>query len=109
MPLARAIDDLVTRRRALSIKSETHCAGRPRHTTALVELVRASAESLVGADRDAARERLLAREIALTKTTLDIFVVGLGEHARCGNERGALLFDKLATGAARQRRTGGSA
>jgi hypothetical protein len=71
-------------------------------TAALVELVRASAESLSGDDPSAARARLLAREIAVAKATLDLLVAGMGERLGRGDERGALLLDRLATGAAKR-------
>lgn len=71
-------------------------------TAGLVELVRASAEALCGDAPDAARARLLAREIAIAKATLDLLVAGLGERLARGDERGALLLDRLATGAARR-------
>jgi hypothetical protein len=71
-------------------------------TVALVELVRASAESLSGDDASAARARLLAREIAIAKATLDLLVAGMGERLGRGDERGALLLDRLATGAAKR-------
>jgi hypothetical protein len=71
-------------------------------TAALVELVRTSAESLSGDDPSAARSRLLAREIAIAKATLDLLVAGMGERLGRGDERGALLLDRLATGAAKR-------
>lgn len=70
--------------------------------TALVELVRASAESLSGDDPSAARSRLLAREIAIAKATLDLLVASMGERLGRGDERGAILLDRLATGAAKR-------
>lgn len=71
-------------------------------TSALVELVRASAESLCGDDQGAARARLLAREIAISKAMLDLMVAGIGERLDRGDARGTLLLDKLATGAAKR-------
>lgn len=70
--------------------------------TPLVELVRASAESLSGVDPGAARARLLAREIAIAKATLDLLVAAMGERLGRGDERGAILLDRLATGAAKR-------
>jgi hypothetical protein len=71
-------------------------------TAALIELVRASAESLSGDDPAGARARLLAREIAIAKATLDLLVAGMGDRLGRGDERGVILLDRLATGAAKR-------
>ena len=68
----------------------------------LVELVCGCAEALAGDDANAARRRLLAREIAIAKATLDVLTSSIGDRVRAGDERGALLADRLATSAARR-------
>jgi hypothetical protein len=68
----------------------------------LVELARGCAEALAGEDANEARRRLLAREIAITKSTLDLLTASIGDRVRAGDERGALLADRLATSAARR-------
>jgi hypothetical protein len=68
----------------------------------LVELARGCAEALAGEDANGARRRLLSREIAIAKTTLGILTTAIGNRVRAGDERGALLADRLATSAARR-------
>lgn len=68
----------------------------------LVELVRGCAEALAGEDANGARRRLLSREIAIAKTTLDLLTASIGDRVRAGDERGALLADRLATSAAKR-------
>jgi len=68
----------------------------------LVELARGCAESLVGDDANGARRRLLAREIAIAKATHDLLTSSIGDRVRAGDERGALLADRLATSATRR-------
>lgn len=68
----------------------------------LVELARGCAEALAGEDANGARRRLLSREIAIAKTTLDLLTSSIGDRVRTGDERGALLADRLATSAARR-------
>jgi hypothetical protein len=68
----------------------------------LVELARGCAEALAGEDANGARRRLLSREIAIAKTTLDLLTSSIGDRVRVGDERGALLADRLATSAARR-------
>lgn len=68
----------------------------------LVELARGCAEALAGDDANAARQRLLSREIAIAKATLDVLTSSIGDRVRAGDERGALLADRLATSAARR-------
>jgi hypothetical protein len=65
----------------------------------LVELARGCAEALAGEDANGARRRLLAREIAMAKATLDLLTASIGDRVRAGDERGALLADRLATSA----------
>ncbi|MGN6107637.1 MAG: hypothetical protein ACTHU0_21185 [Kofleriaceae bacterium] len=67
-------------------------------TAPLVDLVRASAESL---SDPRARARLLAREIAIANATLDLLVAGMGERLSSGDEGPAIRLDRLATGAAK--------
>ena len=68
----------------------------------LVELARGCAEALAGEDANGARRRLLAREIATAKIALDLLTSSIGDRVRAGDERGALLADRLATSAARR-------
>ena len=68
----------------------------------LVELARGCAEALAGEDANGARRRLLSREIAIAKATLDVLTSSIGDRVRAGDERGALLADRLATSAARR-------
>lgn len=68
----------------------------------LVELTRGCAEALSGEDANGARRRLLSREIAIAKATLDVLTSSIGDRVRAGDERGALLADRLATSAARR-------
>jgi len=68
----------------------------------LVELARGCAEALAGEDPNGAQRRLLAREIAIAKVTLDLRTSSIGDRIRAGDERGALLADRLATSAARR-------
>lgn len=76
--------------------------GDPSDLSELVELARGCAEALAGDDANAARRRLLAREIAIAKATLDVLTASIGDRVRAGDERGALLADRLATSAARR-------
>ena len=66
------------------------------------ELARACAEALAGDDRDAARTRLLAREVALQKVQLDMLTTQIGIRVQAGDDRGALVADRLATSAAKR-------
>lgn len=71
----------------------------------LLELIRSSAESLSHQDsreRDDARVRLLSREIAVQKASLDLMTKMIGERIEANDDRGALLMDKLANGFARR-------
>jgi len=70
-------------------------------TTHLLELIKdaATALALEGAP---ARERLLARHTALAAATVDILVAAAGARAQAGDAAGALLADRLATGATRR-------
>lgn len=73
--------------------------------TALLELVRASAESLAhteSRERDGARVRLLSRAIATAKAQLDLLTTEIGARWQAGDEHGAVVADKLALGAARR-------
>jgi hypothetical protein len=76
--------------------------GSSSELAALLELARGCAEALAGEDANGARRRLLAREIAIAKTTLDLLTASIGDRVRAGDERGALLADRLATSAARR-------
>jgi hypothetical protein len=81
--------------------------GDPETLADLLELVRQCAQSLVGSDRIGARQRLVAREIALEKAAMDLLVAAIGEHVRRGinNERSVRVaagLDRLATGACRR-------
>jgi hypothetical protein len=66
------------------------------------ELVRGCAESLVGDDKEEARQRLLAREIAIEKCGRDLLLAAVGDSAREGNEKAAVLLDKLTTSSTRR-------
>src|ERR1700733_809303 len=71
----------------------------------LLELVRSCAESLAHDDsreRDAARVRLLSREIAIQKISLDLITHMLAKRIDASDERGALVMNKLANGFARR-------
>lgn len=68
----------------------------------LIKVICESAQSLIGDDRDAARIRLLAREIAMVKASLDLITASIGERLRANDERGALLADRLARSATRR-------
>jgi hypothetical protein len=72
---------------------------------ALLEMVRACAESLANPEsreRDAARVRLLSREIGIVKAQVDLLMTDIGVRMQAGDERGALLADKLAVSATRR-------
>lgn len=66
------------------------------------ELARACADSLAGDDRNAARTRMLAREVALQKIQLDILTAQIGIRLQARDEHGALLVDRLANSAAKR-------
>jgi hypothetical protein len=70
-------------------------------TAHLLEVIKdaATALALEGA---AARERLLARHTALAAATVDLLVAAAGARAQAGDAAGALLADRLATGATRR-------
>lgn len=68
----------------------------------LIELARSCAEALSGEGCEDSRVRLLAREVALAKVTLDLMTVAIGERLRANDERGARLADHLANSAARR-------
>jgi hypothetical protein len=70
-------------------------------TAHLLELIKdvATALALEGA---AARERMLARHIALAAATVDVLVAAAGARAQAGDAAGALLADRLATSATRR-------
>jgi hypothetical protein len=76
--------------------------GSSSELAAFLELARGCAEALAGEDANGARRRLLAREIAIAKTTLDLLTASIGDRVRASDERGALLADRLATSAARR-------
>ncbi|HEX2692249.1 MAG TPA: hypothetical protein VHN14_36820 [Kofleriaceae bacterium] len=61
--------------------------GDATELAALVELVRGCAEALSGEDANGARRRLLAREIAIAKATLDVLTASIGDRGRAGDER----------------------
>lgn len=66
------------------------------------ELVRATADALASEDREGARLRLLARELALQKNALDLLTAQVGIRLQAGDEHGALVADRLATSAAKR-------
>ena len=66
------------------------------------ELARACADALAGDDRDAARTRMLAREVALQKIQLDMLTALIGVRLQAGDERCVLTIDRLATSAAKR-------
>ncbi|HET9627200.1 MAG TPA: hypothetical protein VFP84_37830 [Kofleriaceae bacterium] len=76
--------------------------GDPVALAELVELARGCAEALAGEDANEARRRLLSRELAIAKATLDLLTSSIGDRVRAGDARGALLADRLATSAARR-------
>jgi hypothetical protein len=76
--------------------------GSPAELADLLELVRGCADSLASEDATDARQRLLAREIAIAKTTLDAMTTAIGHRVRANDASGALLADRLATSAARR-------
>jgi hypothetical protein len=67
-----------------------------------LDLVRGCADSLAGEDATGARQRLLAREIAIAKATLDATTATIGHRMRANDASGATLADKLATSAAKR-------
>lgn len=67
-----------------------------------LELVRNCAQSLVSDDAIGARRRLLARELAIAKFTLDATTASIGRRMRANDATGAMLADRLATSAARR-------
>ena len=76
--------------------------GSPSELAEFIEVVRGCAESLAGDDAHAARQRLLSREIAIAKTTLDATTAAIGDRVRANDAGGAMLADKLATSAAKR-------
>lgn len=68
----------------------------------LIEWVTASASSLVGDDRVNARERLLARAVAGERAKVLLYQALLDEKLAAGQERAALLADKVLTSATRR-------
>jgi hypothetical protein len=76
--------------------------GSSSELAGFLELVRSCAESLVGEDAMGARQRLIARELAVAKFTLDAMTASIGDRMRANDTTGALLADKLATSAARR-------
>jgi hypothetical protein len=71
----------------------------------LVTLARAAFDGLAAADvqqRDVARARLLAQQIVIADASLALLTAIIGEQAHGGDERSAILADRLATGAARR-------
>jgi len=76
--------------------------GTPDELHEFVELVRSCAESLAGEDGPGARRRLLSREIAIAKVSLDATTAAIGERMRANDTAGATLADKLATSAAKR-------
>ena len=70
-------------------------------TAHLLELIKAAATALAH-DGAAARDRLLARHTALAAATVDLLVAAAGARAQAGDAAGALLADRLATGATRR-------
>lgn len=92
------------RRLGLSWLGELHAAAfvaSDDDTAHLLEVIKdaATALALEGA---AARERLLARHTALAAATVDLLVAAAGARAQAGDAAGALLADRLATGATRR-------
>lgn len=89
-------------RLGLTWLDELHAAAFVDGDTAhLLEVIKdaATALALEGA---AARERLLARHTALAAATVDLLVAAAGARAQAGDAAGALLADRLATGATRR-------
>src|SRR6266498_1189707 len=61
----------------------------------LTKLVRDSAASLAGPDREEARVRLLSREIAICKVNLDLLNAALGSRLGTPDRRGAEMLDRM--------------
>lgn len=74
----------------------------PDELAGFLELVRSCAESLAGDDASGARRRLVAREIAVAKSALDVLTAAVGERLKANDTKGASLADKLATSAAKR-------
>ena len=68
----------------------------------LLAVVRDSASALAGPDRDQARVRLLARDLASMRARQSLVESGLDESVRVGNDKRALLLDKLLTSCVRR-------
>jgi len=91
-------------RLGLSWLDELHAAAfvaSDGDTAHLLEVIKDAATALAH-DGAAARERLLARHTALAAATVDILVAAAGARAQAGDAAGALLADRLATGATRR-------
>lgn len=70
-------------------------------TAHLLEVIKDAATALA-LEGPAARERLLARQIALAAAAVDLLVAAAGARVQAGDAAGALLADRLATGATRR-------
>jgi hypothetical protein len=68
----------------------------------LVDWVTASASSMIGDDKVNARERLLARAVAGERAKMLLYQALLDEKLAAGEERAALLVDKVLTSATRR-------
>jgi hypothetical protein len=89
-------------RLGLTWLDELHAAAFVDGDTArLLEVIKDAATALV-LDGAAARDRLLARHTALAAATVDLLVAAAGARAQAGDAAGALLADRLATGATRR-------
>jgi hypothetical protein len=99
---ARTVSRAGQARLGLTWLNELHAAAFVDGDTAhLLEVVKDAATALA-LEGPAARERLLARQIALAAATVDILVAAAGARAQAGDAAGALLADRLATGATRR-------
>lgn len=66
----------------------------------MLEAIKSVASALADeSDRDAARIRLVSRQIALSKAQLDVLVAQIGECMRAGDHAGARRADALANSA----------
>lgn len=89
-------------RLGLTWLDELHAAAFMDGDTAdLLEVIKDAATALAH-DGAAARDRLLARHTALAAATVDLLVAAAGARAKAGDAAGALLADRLATGATRR-------
>jgi hypothetical protein len=89
-------------RLGLTWLNELHAAAFVDGDTAhLLEVIKDAATALA-LEGPAARERLLARQIALAAAAVDLLVAAAGARVQAGDAAGALLADRLATGATRR-------